>query len=141
MADSADAAKWAEDLWRNDRVAGELDVEFVASSLGHTTVRMVVRDNMINGAGSCHGGVIFTLADIAFQGACNSHGRLTVSGGATIDYARPAKLGDTLVAECAERFRTKSGGTYDVTVTREADNALVAIFRGQARELVLRQNT
>ena len=99
---------------------------------------MMVRGDMINGAGKCHGGVIFTLADTAFQCACNTHGRLTVSSGASIQFVRPASEGDELIAVCVERYRNRSGGGYDVTVTRvcaEAAPQLVALFRGQAHEL------
>jgi len=96
---------------------------------------------MLNGAGRCHGGVIFTLADTAFQCACNSHGRLTVSSGASIEFVRSASEGDELIAECVERYRNRSGGGYDVTVTRASTETaagapqLVALFRGQAHEL------
>ena len=95
---------------------------------------------MLNGAGRCHGGVIFTLADVAFQCACNSHGRLTVSAAASIQFVRPVSAGDELTAVCVERYRSRSGGGYDATVTRtDPDNPdtpqLVALFRGQAHEL------
>lgn len=96
---------------------------------------------MLNGAGKCHGGVIFTLADTAFQCACNTHGPLTVSSGASITFVRPASEGDELMAVCVERFRNRSGGGYDVTVTDAGAGAgsgapqLLALFRGQAHEL------
>lgn len=95
---------------------------------------------MLNGARKCHGGVIFTLADTAFQCACNSHGRLTVSSAASIQFIRAASVGDELTAVCVERFRNRSGGGYDVTVTRSGagdpgTSQLVALFRGQAHEL------
>ena len=110
------------------------------ASLGRATTRMSVRADMLNSAGRCHGGVLFTLADVAFQCACNSYGRPTVSSAASIQFVRPASLGDELVAECAERYRNRSGGGYDATVTRDALGAagggqLVALFRGQAHEL------
>lgn len=85
--------------------------------------------------------MIFTLADTAFQCACNSYGRLTVSSAASIQFVRAASVGDELIAVCVERFRNRSGGGYDVTVTRAGaqDEAgapqLVALFRGQAHEL------
>lgn len=120
-------------------MARELGIELTEASLGRATARMTVREDMLNGAGKCHGGVIFTLADTAFQCACNSHGRLTVSSGSSIQFVRPASVGDELVAECVERYRNRSGGGYDVTVTRAgADSGaprLVALFRGQAHEL------
>lgn len=122
-------------------MARELGIELTDAALGRATARMTVQDDMLNGAGRCHGGVIFTLADTAFQCACNSHGRLTVSAGASIEFVRPASAGDELTAVCVERYRNRSGGGYDVTVTRTSDAAdasapqLVALFRGRAHEL------
>ena len=139
--DGTDPESHARRLHDHDRPAQELGIELTEATLGRATARMTVRDGMLNGAGKCHGGVIFTLADTAFQCACNSHGRLTVSSGASIQYVRPASAGDELTAVCVERYRNRSGGAYDVTVTRasaEADRGaphLVALFRGQAHEL------
>ena len=45
---------------------------------GHATMRMTVRDDMINGHDICHGGFIFTLADSAFAFACNARNQVTV---------------------------------------------------------------
>lgn len=124
----------------HDQAARQLGIELTEAGPGTATARMTVRDDMLNGAEKCHGGVIFTLADTAFQSACNSHGRLTVSSSASIQFVRAASVGDELTAVCVERFRNRSGGGYDVTVTRcgsEDPSAaqLVALFRGQAHEL------
>ena len=137
----ADPESHARRLHDHDQVARELSIELTEAGLGSATARMTVRDDMLNGAGKCHGGVIFTLADTAFQCACNSHGRLTVSSGASIQFVRAASAGDELTAVCVERYRNRSGGGYDVTVTRDGAEAdagearLVALFRGQAHEL------
>lgn len=131
----------ARQLHDHDRVARELGITLTEAGQGTATARLTVREDMLNGAQKCHGGVIFTLADTAFQCACNSHGRLTVSSAASIQFVRAASVGDELTAVCVERFRNRSGGGYDVTVTRAGtpDEAggpqLVALFRGQAHEL------
>ncbi|MCY4663626.1 MAG: hotdog fold thioesterase [Acidimicrobiaceae bacterium] len=141
VGDGTDPSGHARRLHDHDRAARSLGIELTEAALGRATARMTVRDDMLNGAGRCHGGVIFTLADTAFQCACNSHGRLTVSSGASIQFVRAASVGDELVAVCVERFRSRSGGGYDVTVTRvdartgEGASQLVALFRGQAHEL------
>ena len=44
---------------------------------------MTVRDDMVNGYGICHGGMIFSLADTTFACACNSWGPVTVAARAT----------------------------------------------------------
>ena len=140
---SSDAVSIARQLLDDDAVASSLGMSFLDAGVGRAILRLVVRSDMINGAGKCHGGVIFSLADVAFQCACNTHGRLTVSAGASIQYVRAASLGDELIADCVERYRNRSGGGYDVTVTRvsgpsmEADTPAqtIALFRGQAHEL------
>lgn len=141
VGSGTDPASHARRLHDQDRAARVLGIELTEAGLGSATARMTVRDDMLNGAGKCHGGVIFALADTAFQCACNSHGRLTVSSGSSIQFIRPASAGDELIAECVERYRNRSGGGYDVTVTRadmDGDPGvpqLVALFRGQAHEL------
>jgi acyl-CoA thioesterase len=95
---------------------------------------------MVNGHGTCHGGLVFALADSAFAFACNSHDVVTVAAGCSIDFLAPASEGDELVAVAEERFREGRLGVYDVEV-RRADGALVATFRGRSastRERVLR---
>jgi len=137
----ADPETHARRLHDRDRLARQLGIELTEAGQGSATARMTIRDDMLNGAGKCHGGVIFALADTAFQCACNSHGRLTVSSAASIQFVRAASGGDELVAECVERFRNRSGGGYDVTVTRvnaggsPGTPRLVALFRGQAHEV------
>ena len=139
--DGTDPESHARRLHDHDRPAQELGIELTEATLGRATARMTVRDDMLNGAGKCHGGVLFTLADTAFQCACNSRGRLTVSSGASIEFVRPASAGDELTAVCVERYRNRSGGGYDVTVTRTGADGdpgapqLIALFRGQAHEL------
>ena len=137
----ARAHHYARRLYDNDHTASGLGIELMDAGVGRATIRMTVRDDMLNGTGKCHGGVIFTLADTAFQCACNSYGRPTASAASSIQFVRPASVGDELAAVCVERYRNRSGGGYDVTVTAAAPGTdpgtrqLVALFRGQAHEL------
>ncbi len=141
MNQTDDALRHAHNIYKADQVAQQMGIELVDAGEGTASARMLVRPDMLNGAGTCHGGVVFMLADVAFQCACNSHGRLTVSAASTIEFVRPAVVGDELTAICQERYRNRSGGGYDVTVNRTAragashEPELVALFRGQAHEL------
>ena len=94
---------------------------------------MKVRDDMVNGHGSCHGGFIAALADSAFAFACNTYDVVTVAASFDITFVAPARLGDELVADAVERSRFGRSGLYDVTVWRPADGALIAELRGQTR--------
>ena len=66
---------------------------------GRATLRMTVREDMVNGHDIGHGGLTFTLADSAFAFACNSYNRRTVAAGAEIRFRAPTRLGDVLVAD------------------------------------------
>lgn len=98
---------------------------------------MTVRQDMVNGHGSCHGGFLATLADSAFAFACNTYGQVTVASGFDITFVAPARLGDVLVANAVERARFGRSGLYDVTVScrREDANVVIAEFRGRSRSL------
>jgi len=93
------------------------------------TVRLVVRDDMVNGFGVCHGGIAFSLADSALAFASNTHGRVTMSIENTITYPRGIAVGDALTAVADEESATTRLGFYRVTV-RRPDGEIVALFRG-----------
>ena len=54
----------------------------------------------LNGGGVCQGGVIFTLADLAFAAVANSHGTLTLGISNNITFLKPAQKGDRITAVC-----------------------------------------
>ena len=118
----------------DDAAARLLGIEVVAVSAGRATVRMDVRPDMVNGHGTCHGGLVFTLADAAFDRACNSHGPLTVAASASIDFLEPVAAGTVLTAEAVEQVRRGRTGLYDVVVTDGA-GSVVARFHGRSHEL------
>ncbi len=93
------------------------------------TVRMTVRNEMVNGFGVAHGGVMFSLADSALAFAANTHGRVTVAINNSISYPAAVKPGDVLtaVAECDSESRRL--GYYRVIV-RNQDDTIVATFTG-----------
>jgi acyl-CoA thioesterase len=99
--------------------------------VGHAEARVAVTPDMINGFDVCHGGYIFTLADTAFAFACNAYDQVTYAGGASIDFLRPVKVGDELVAIAYERYRGGRSGVYEVTV-RNQDGEEVAVFTGRS---------
>jgi acyl-CoA thioesterase len=80
---------------------------------------------MLNFQGYPHGGVIFTLADVAFGAACNSHGETAVALSVTIDFLAAVTPEATLVAEASEVKQGRRAGFYEVRVTTE-DGQVVA---------------
>ena len=119
-----------------DAASLALGIEALEIGVGRAQMRMRVRADMVQGYGSCHGGLLFALADTAFAAACNGRGDgPTVAASAEITWVAPAFAGDVLLADALEHTRYGRNGVTDVRVTREADGALLALFRGRSLEL------
>jgi acyl-CoA thioesterase len=119
-------------MYARDRAAQALGIALVEIRPGYARMRMTVRPDMVNGHDTCHGGLIFTLADAAFGYSCNSHNRNAVAQHCTITFLKPAKLGEVLTAEATEQTLGGRNGVYDIKVTNERGE-LVALFRGNSR--------
>ncbi|CAN5611949.1 hydroxyphenylacetyl-CoA thioesterase PaaI [soil metagenome] len=114
-----------------DTVGRALAIELVSIEAGGATVRMRVRGDMLNAYGTCHGGVLATLADSAFAYAANSYNQLTVAAGFSIDLIAPAQEGDVLQATCVVVERGRRNGFYDASVTNQRGER-IAMFRGRS---------
>ncbi|GAA4661644.1 hydroxyphenylacetyl-CoA thioesterase PaaI [Massilia kyonggiensis] len=121
-------------MYERDPASQALGMTLDAIRPGYARMRMRVREDMLNGHGTCHGGFIFMLADSAFAFACNSHNFNTVGAGCTIDYLAPGRAGDVLVAEAVEQALAGKTGVYDVVVT-DQDGRKVALFRGKSHRV------
>jgi acyl-CoA thioesterase len=133
MSQPVDQSGPVETMMASDAASRMFGIELLGYGPGWARVQLTVRDDMVNGHGICHGGVIFSLADTAFACACNSWGPVTVAAGADIVFVAPGRLGDKLTAEARLRVRYGRSGVYDVTVAR--GDEVVAELRGRSREL------
>lgn len=136
MTDTADdvARKCANALWRDDTASRALGMTLLGVRAGHAVMSMAVRDDMVNGHGTCHGGFMFTLADSAFAYACNTYDERCVAHHCSVTFIAPAMHGDILSAEAREVSRTGRSGIYDVTITN-AQGERIAEFRGHSRTI------
>ena len=131
-----EAGRRVREMLAQDAASAALGIELTGIGPGHARVRMTVRPDMVQGHGTCHGGLVATLADTAFAVACNSRGEgPSVAASADVTWVRPAFEGDVLVADADERVRSGRTGVTDVTVRREADGEVVALFRGRSVQL------
>ena len=105
--------------------ARELGVEYLEIGPGRCRVALTLKPSMLNHQGTPHGGVIFSLADVAFGAACNSRGGAWVALSMTISYLTAAPAGARLIALARERRRGRRAGFYDVTVS--ADGGTIAV--------------
>jgi acyl-CoA thioesterase len=132
--ESADVtgAACARRMLEGDRVSRGLGITLIAAGVGRALLEMRVREDMLNGFGTCHGGVLYTFADTALSCACNSRNERSVAQHCSIIYLRPGRLGDQLTASAVERSAAGRVGLYDVKVT-DPSGAVVAEFLGHAR--------
>ncbi len=111
-----------------------MQMELLECAPGRAAMRMAVRAELLNGHQICHGGFIFTLADSTFAFACNSHNKATVAAGCSIEFLRPAHLGDMLTCIGQEQTLQGRHGIYDMRVTNQKGD-VVAMFRGKSAQL------
>ena len=111
-----------------------LQMELLACEPGRAVMRMKVREPMLNGHKICHGGLIFTLADSTFAFVCNSHNKVTVAAGCSIEFLKPAHLDDVLTCEGLEQVLQGRHGIYDMKVTNQRGE-VVAVFRGKSASI------
>lgn len=125
----------AHAMWADDRASQSHGFQLLHVTENSATLSAVVRDDMVNGLGVCHGGILFLLADSAMAYATNAGNAVALATAASIDFVAPARLGDTLTARAEHRW---SGGRItlsDVVVTAltpgDDESKTVASFHGR----------
>ena len=122
-------------MFAADRASREfMQMELLSCEPGRAVMRMTVREPMLNGHAICHGGLIFTLADSTFAFACNSYNKVAVAAGCSIEFLRPAHLGDVLTCEGVEQTLQGRHGIYDMRVSNQRGE-VVAMFRGKSAQI------
>ncbi len=106
-----------------------LGITLVSVSTGQCQLVMRVREDMVNGFGVSHGGIVFSFADSAMAFACNGGEFVTVAVDNQIAYPAPIHVHDTLTATAEEDASSGRLGFYRVTV-RNQHHIVVALFRG-----------
>ena len=117
-----------QDFLQGDKFALLAGVELLDVGNGYAKARMEVKPEHLNGGGVCQGGALFTLADLAFAAATNSHARLTFSIDSSIHFFRSVSEG-MLYAEAHEVFNHKRLANCEVRITTETGE-LIATFNG-----------
>ena len=144
MTDATQLARaCAEAMYERDQATRRMGIQLLDAGPGSAKLSMRVREDMIQGHGTCHGGYLFALADSAFAFACNSYNDATVAIGWSIDYVAPAREGDELIASAFEQSRSGRTGNYDVRI-ENSQGQLIALFHGKSykvRGTVLAQET
>ena len=137
----------------NDYASEWMGIEVLKLDDGHATIRMHLRQEMLNGFGMAHGGMIFAFGDTDLALACNpanptpkQAANITVASGVDINFIKPAFQGQVITAVANRRASTGRSGLYDIQIfaadadqpespTSGTPGELVAEFRGRSRTI------
>ena len=113
-----------------DAYAATLGVEVVGHGGGRAEARVTITDAHLNPHGTAHGAFLFGVAGIALAAAANDAEHSGVVSAVQIDYVRPARPGDALVAEARLAERLPKEDIFVIRVTH--GDELVARATGPA---------
>jgi acyl-CoA thioesterase len=152
-------------ILKNDYASEWMGIEVLKLDDGHATIRMTLRQEMLNGFGMAHGGMIFAFGDTAFALACNpaspppgapATDTITVAAGVDINFLKPAFRGQVITAVANRRAHSGRSGLYDIQIyaadphsaagdhdggsaadaaATDTPGELIAEFRGRSRTI------
>jgi acyl-CoA thioesterase len=123
------AVRIVREMMAGDRFSQWLGISIIECLPGSCTIRMQVKEEMLNGFGIAHGGICYSLADSALAFASNSHGKHAVSVETSISHTARVVDGDVLTARAVELQQTTKFAVYHIPVTNQDGNQ-VAVFKG-----------
>ena len=109
-----------------DPYAKLLGIEIEKVEEGYAEVSMTIKENMLNFHGAANGGVIFSLADVAFAIASNSYGTTAVGINVSINFMKAGMLGNHLKATATKVSKNAKLGLYRLIVTNETGDLIAA---------------
>ena len=110
-----------EKMMEKDYCSQRLGLRLLSIESGHCKIEMTVTRDMLNGHGMLHGGMAYSLADSTFAFAANSYGRVAVSLQGSMNFLKPAKEGDRLIAEASPLSVSHKTAQYQVEI-KHADS-------------------
>ena len=119
-----------EQFIRHDPFAKFLGADIEMIEEGYARVSLLISAEHTNFHGSTHGGILFSLADIAFSAACNARGQTAVALNVDISFLQATRADDRLTAEARELSLQGPIGLYELTIRH--NDTLVAQCQAMA---------
>lgn len=116
-------------MFAQDAFSQWLGIRVLVAREGYCELQMTVREEMTNGFGTAHGGIVFSFADTALAFCTNASGDISVALDCSISYPAAVKPGDVLIAIGEQETTSRKVGFAKVTVTNQ-DGVTVGHFRG-----------
>jgi len=116
-------------MMASDKMSQWMGIEILNYNPGSVSLKMTVREEMVNGFNVTHGGITYSLADSALAFSANSHGMRSMSIETSISHLKSVHAGDVLTVTTRELTLTRKTGVYIMDVVNQK-NELVAHFKG-----------
>lgn len=116
-----------------DRFAEWLGIELLEQSFDQAICRVPIGEDGRNALGGIHGGLIFSLADVAFACACNAGQGTYIGLQAEIRYMSAPK-GKVLTATATRVGSSRKFAHYEVVVS-DSEQRRIALFTSSAYQL------
>lgn len=123
------ALETASYMLNQDHFSKWLGVKLLEVREKYCKIQIPIRQDMINGLKTVHGGVIFAFADSALAFSSNNSGEAAVALNCTVNFTAAVRLGEVLIAESIFIAETRKTAVYDIAVRKE-NGELAAAFRG-----------
>lgn len=115
--------------FRYDPFPRHLGIKIIKLSPGYARVSLQVQDYMTNILRITHGGIVFTLADVALGIASNARGQASVAMSVTINFIKASKPGNILYATAEEIHSGRRTANYRITI-EDDKGKLIALAQG-----------
>lgn len=116
------------DTVSKDPYASFLGISVDIAEPGFASCSVTIKEHMFNFLGVVHGGLVFSLADVAFSLAANNDHHPSFALDVSGSFLKSAGLGDTIHAEAEKIHSTGRTGVYRIQVFH--NNDLIATFNG-----------
>lgn len=119
----------AQYMLNQDAFSQWLGIKILEVKEKYCLLEMPIREEMINGLRTVHGGVTFAFADSALAFSSNNTNEASVALNCVINFTKAVKMGDVLTAESVLISDTRKTGIYDISIKNQ-EGELCAGFRG-----------
>jgi acyl-CoA thioesterase len=119
-----------------DTFAALLGIGMTRIGDGRTEASLTIGAHHLNPHGTAHGAVIYSVGGVALAAAANDEEHSGVVTAVHIDYLRPARMGDRLLARAELAERLEREDLFVVRVTKGEQQELVARLSGRATRRV-----
>lgn len=116
-------------LLSEDPFSNWMGIEVIEANKGFCKVRCRIREEMVNGFGLTHGGILFSLADTALAFSAATLGRVAPAIDNSMSFAKKSVAGDILTATSASLNITHKTGLFEIRVENQKD-LLIAMMKG-----------